>query len=158
MCTDCPCSSDPHMRVNWSHLWWMLHPCKDNHTNPYRKKKIQYFLHSRYFYLLPVFTVLNLLPVHLKNMWHPENHLQLYIFSYKILYRSLWITSLKSCHVIVRNRLSLSMESWVVAAGANPSLVSGRGQGAPWTSRQMGAAGFSTRFLKRAFPLNNETE
>ena len=43
---------------------------------------------------------------------------------------------LMSCHVIIRNRLSLSMGSWDVAAGANPSLVSGRGQGIPWTSRQ----------------------
>ena len=42
-----------------------------------------------------------------------------------------------SCHVIIRNRLSLSMGSRGVAAGANPSLVSGRGQGAPWTSRQL---------------------
>ena len=37
------------------------------------------------------------------------------------------------CHVIVRNRSSLSMGSRGVAAGANPSLVSGRGQGTPWT-------------------------
>ena len=36
-----------------------------------------------------------------------------------------------SCHVIVRNRLSLSMGSRGVAAGANPSLVSGQGQGTP---------------------------
>ena len=36
-----------------------------------------------------------------------------------------------SCHVIV-----LSMGLRGVAAGANPSLVSGRGQGAPWMSRQ----------------------
>ena len=42
-----------------------------------------------------------------------------------------------SCHVIVRNCLSLSMGSRGVAAGANPSLVSGRGQGTPWTSRQL---------------------
>ena len=42
-----------------------------------------------------------------------------------------------SCHVIVRNCLSLSMESQGVAAGANLSLVSGWGQGAPWTSRQL---------------------
>ena len=41
-----------------------------------------------------------------------------------------------SCHAIVRNRLSLSMGSRGVAAGANPSFVSGRGQGTPWTSRQ----------------------
>ena len=33
-----------------------------------------------------------------------------------------------SCHVIIRNHLSLSMRG--VAAGANPSLASGRGQGA----------------------------
>ena len=32
-----------------------------------------------------------------------------------------------SCHVIVRNHLSLSMGSWSVAAGANPSLVVERG-------------------------------
>ena len=38
-----------------------------------------------------------------------------------------------SCHVIIRNRLSLSMGSWDVVAGANPSLVSRRGQGTPWT-------------------------
>ena len=37
-----------------------------------------------------------------------------------------------SCHC--PNRLSLSMGLQGVAAGANPSLVSGRGQGAPWTS------------------------
>ena len=42
-----------------------------------------------------------------------------------------------SRHVIVRNRLSLSMGSRGVAAGANPSLVSGRGQGTPWISRQL---------------------
>ena len=42
-----------------------------------------------------------------------------------------------SCHVIVRNCLSLSMGSRDVAAVANPSLVSGRGQGTPWTSRHM---------------------
>ena len=41
------------------------------------------------------------------------------------------------CHVIIRNHLSLSMGSRGVAAGANPSLVSGRGQSAPWTSRQL---------------------
>ena len=29
------------------------------------------------------------------------------------------------------------MGLWDVAAGANPSLVSGRGQGTPWTSRQL---------------------
>ena len=29
------------------------------------------------------------------------------------------------------------MGSRGVAAGANPSLVSGRGQGTPWTSRQL---------------------
>ena len=29
------------------------------------------------------------------------------------------------------------MGSWGVAAGANPSLVSGRGQGTPWTSHQL---------------------
>ena len=40
-------------------------------------------------------------------------------------------------HVIVRNRVSFSMVSRGVAAGANPSLVSGRGQGTPWTSRQL---------------------
>ena len=40
-------------------------------------------------------------------------------------------------HVIVHNRLSLSMRSWGVAAGANPSLVSGRGQGTPWISCQL---------------------
>ena len=40
-----------------------------------------------------------------------------------------------SCHC--HNRLSLSMGSRGVAAGANPSLVSGRGQGTPWTSRQL---------------------
>ena len=33
------------------------------------------------------------------------------------------VTHLKSCHVIVRNRLSLSMGLRDVAAGANPSLV-----------------------------------
>ena len=38
-----------------------------------------------------------------------------------------------TCHVIVHSRLSLSMGG--VAAGASPSLASGRGQGAPWTSR-----------------------
>ena len=55
------------------------------------------------------------------------------------------------CHVIVRNRLSLSTGLRGVAAGANPSLVSGRGQGTPWTSRQlitgpslMSNVGFST--------------
>ena len=42
-----------------------------------------------------------------------------------------------SCHVIVRNRLSHSMGSRSVAAGANPSFISGRGQGTPWTSRQL---------------------
>ena len=42
---------------------------------------------------------------------------------------------IRSCHVIIRNRLSLSMGSRGVAAGANPSLVSG--QGTPWTSRQL---------------------
>ena len=42
-----------------------------------------------------------------------------------------------SCHVTVCNLLSLSMGSQGVAAGANPSLVSGRGQGTPWTSRQL---------------------
>ena len=42
-----------------------------------------------------------------------------------------------SCHVIVRNRLSLSMGSRGVAAGANPSFVSGRGQGTTWTSCQL---------------------
>ena len=36
-----------------------------------------------------------------------------------------------SRHVIVRNRLSISMGSRGVAAGANPSFVSGRGQGTP---------------------------
>ena len=46
-------------------------------------------------------------------------------------------SSSSSCRVIVRNRLSLSMGSRGVAAGANPSLVSGRGQGAPWTSHQL---------------------
>ena len=35
------------------------------------------------------------------------------------------------------DRLSLSKGSWGVAAGANPSLVSGWGQGTPWTSRQL---------------------
>ena len=35
------------------------------------------------------------------------------------------------------DRLSLSKGSWGVAAGANPSLVSGWGQGIPWTSRQL---------------------
>ena len=40
-----------------------------------------------------------------------------------------------SCHC--PNRLSLSMGLRGVAAGANPSLVSGRGQGTPWTSRQL---------------------
>ena len=33
--------------------------------------------------------------------------------------------SIMSCYVIVHNRLSLSMGSQDVAAGANPSLVSG---------------------------------
>ena len=42
-----------------------------------------------------------------------------------------------SCHVIVWNRLCLSMGSWGVAAGVNPSLVSGRGQDTPWTSCQL---------------------
>ena len=42
-----------------------------------------------------------------------------------------------SCHVIVRNSLSLSMGSRGVATGANPSFVSGRGQGTPWISRQL---------------------
>ena len=42
-----------------------------------------------------------------------------------------------SCHVIVRNRLSLSMGLRSVAAGASPSFISGRGQGTPWTSRQL---------------------
>ena len=42
-----------------------------------------------------------------------------------------------SCHVIVRNRLSLSIGSRGVAAGANPSFVLGRGQGTPWISRQL---------------------
>ena len=40
-----------------------------------------------------------------------------------------------SCHC--PNRLSLSMGLRGVAAGANPSLVSGRGQGTPWISRQL---------------------
>ena len=44
--------------------------------------------------------------------------------------------SIMSCYVIVRNRLSLSMGSQNVAAGVNPSLVSGRGQGTPQTSLQ----------------------
>ena len=46
-----------------------------------------------------------------------------------------------SCHVIVHSCLSLSMGSWGVAAGANlvccENLVSGRGQGTPWTSHQL---------------------
>ena len=56
----------------------------------------------------------------------------------KLLTKNLYITVIVkwSCHVIVRNRLSLSMGLQGVAAGANPSLVSGRGQGTPWTSRQ----------------------
>ena len=37
-----------------------------------------------------------------------------------------------SYHVIVHSRLSLSKGLRGVAAGANPSLVSGRGQGTPW--------------------------
>ena len=45
--------------------------------------------------------------------------------------------TITSCHVIVHDRLSLSMGSRGVAAGANPSLVSGRGQGTTWTSRQL---------------------
>ena len=40
-----------------------------------------------------------------------------------------------SCHC--PNRLSLSMGLRGVAAGANPSLVSGQGQGTPWISRQL---------------------
>ena len=36
-----------------------------------------------------------------------------------------------SCHVMVCNHLSLSMGSRGVAARANPSFVSGRGQGTP---------------------------
>ena len=47
------------------------------------------------------------------------------------------LVALQPCHVIVRNRSSLSMGSRRVAAGANPSLVSGRGQGTPWTSCQL---------------------
>ena len=42
-----------------------------------------------------------------------------------------------SCHVIVHSRLSLSKGSRGVAAVANPSLVSGQGQGTPWTIRQL---------------------
>ena len=46
-----------------------------------------------------------------------------------------------SCNVILMSfschRLSLSMGLQGVAAGANPSLVSGRGQGTPWTSHQL---------------------
>ena len=41
-----------------------------------------------------------------------------------------------SCQVIIRN-LSLSKGSQGVAAGANPSLVIGQGQGTPWISRQL---------------------
>ena len=44
--------------------------------------------------------------------------------------------TVNTCHVIVCNRLSLSMGSRGVAAGANPSLDSEQGQGTPWTSRQ----------------------
>ena len=39
-----------------------------------------------------------------------------------------------------------------VAAGANPSLVSGRGQGAPWISRQLIAGGFSISLLSISLP------
>ena len=60
--------------------------------------------------------------------------LQLIIINLSI---KLWFIIIMSCHVIIRNRLSLSKGSRGVAAGANPSLVSGRGQGAPWTSRQL---------------------
>ena len=45
-----------------------------------------------------------------------------------------------SCHVIVHSHLSLSMGLRGVlgcVAGVNPSLVSGWGQGTPWTSRQL---------------------
>ena len=42
----------------------------------------------------------------------------------------------QSCHCHCPNRLSLSMGLQGLAAGANPSLVSWRGQGTPWTSRQ----------------------
>ena len=42
-----------------------------------------------------------------------------------------------SYHIIVHNRLSLSMGSRGVAAGANPSLVSGGGQDTPWTSHSL---------------------
>ena len=57
-----------------------------------------------------------------------DSFFQMYLFIFVIQ---------MSCHVIVRNRLSLSMGSRGVAAGANPSLVSGRGQGTPWTGRQL---------------------
>ena len=65
------------------------------------------------------------------------------------------LNQIKSCHVIVCNSLSLSKGSRGVAAGANPSLVSGRGQGTPWTSRQliagpslMSNVGFSINQIK----------
>ena len=47
------------------------------------------------------------------------------------------ILLLINCHVIVRNRLSLSMGSQGVAAGAKTTVVSGQGQGTPWTSHQL---------------------
>ena len=43
-----------------------------------------------------------------------------------------------SCHVIVRNRLSLSMGSRDVAAGANPSLVSAPAHHRALTDEQCG--------------------
>ena len=65
---------------------------------------------------------------------------------------SCWLASGLSCHVIVRSRLSLFQGvtgccchcllvrrqcGVQYLAGANPSFVSGRGQGTPWTSCQL---------------------
>ena len=55
-------------------------------------------------------------------------------FSKEICVSTLSSVNKLSCHVIIHNRLSLYMGSRGVAAGANPSLVSGQGQGTPWTS------------------------
>ena len=60
----------------------------------------------------------------------------------------------QTCHVIIHNRLSLSMGSRGVPAGANPSLVSGRGQGAPWTSRQLIAGPHFRSLVDLLYPLS----
>ena len=70
------------------------------------------------------------------RIWCFRCFISQYIWGFGLLlWQNKQFEDVMSCHC--QNCLSLSMGSRGVAAGANPSLVSGRGQGTPWISRQL---------------------